>query len=58
MNRDCGGRGSSDASRNSSGNQEQGYGYVNVQTIRENYKGYTKPEVLKAREAHHTQGLI
>jgi hypothetical protein len=32
--------------------------YINVQTVRENYEGYTTREVLKAKEAHRAQGLI
>jgi hypothetical protein len=33
-------------------------GHMNVQTVRENYEGYTKREVLKAKEARRVQGLI
>ncbi len=32
--------------------------HMNIQTVRENYKGYTKREVLKAKEACRAQGLI
>jgi hypothetical protein len=32
--------------------------YINVQTVQENYEGYTKCEVLKAKEACRAQGLI
>ncbi len=33
-------------------------GLINVQTVRENYEGYTKQEILKAKEARRAQGLI
>ncbi len=33
-------------------------GLVNVQTVRENYKGYSKRKILKAKEAKQAQGLI
>ena len=29
-----------------------------VQTVRENYEGYTKREVLKAKEAHRAQAMM
>ena len=29
-----------------------------VQTVRGNYEGYTKREVLKAKEARHTQAMM
>ncbi len=29
-----------------------------VQTVRGNYKGYTKREVLRAKEAHRAQALL
>jgi hypothetical protein len=32
--------------------------FVNVQTVRKNYEGYTKHKVLTAKEAHRVQGLV
>jgi hypothetical protein len=37
---------------------ESKYNYINVQMIRENCVGYTKCEVLKAKEARQVQGMI
>ncbi len=31
---------------------------VFIQTVRQNYKGYTKHEVLEAKEARHAMGMI
>jgi hypothetical protein len=33
-------------------------GYVNIQTVQENYEGYTKCKILKAKEASWAKGLI
>jgi hypothetical protein len=38
--------------------EESKEGFINVQTVRENYEGYTKREILKAKEARWAQGLI
>ncbi len=40
------------------GPEESKEGFTNVQTVRENYEGYTKHEILKAKEARRAQGLI
>jgi hypothetical protein len=33
-------------------------GLINIQTVHENYEGYTKCNILKAKEAQQAQGLI
>jgi hypothetical protein len=38
--------------------KESKEGFINVQTVQENYEGYTKQEILKAKEARRAQGLI
>jgi hypothetical protein len=38
--------------------KESKEGFINVQTVWENYEGYTKQEILKAKEARRAQGLI
>ncbi len=40
------------------GHEESKEGLTNMQTVRKNYEGYTKREILKTKEARRAQGLI
>jgi hypothetical protein len=40
------------------GTREEGKDVSMVQTVRGNYKGYTKREVLKAKEARRAQAMM
>jgi hypothetical protein len=40
------------------GREESKEGFTNVKTVHENYKGYTKRKILKAKEVQRAQGLI